>query len=55
MKKTYINPEMETMELKMNCAMLTGSGGVTSGSQLGGDYTSTDVSYSRGLFLDGEF
>ena len=25
MKKAYINPEMETVDLKMNCVILTGS------------------------------
>ena len=50
MKKTYINPEMETVELKMNSSMLVGS--LPKGSESVTD--ESDV-LSRSLYLDGEY
>ena len=52
MKKTYIIPEMETVELKMSCTVLAGSGGVSEGSGVGDDYNSGDATYMPSLPLD---
>ena len=54
MKKTYINPTMVAVELQYNNHLLAGSGGVADGSTPGLEYTSTDVSYSRGADFDDE-
>ena len=45
--KKYIKPL--TKEIKVNSynSLLAGSGGVTSGSPLGDEYNSADVSYSK--------
>ena len=47
MKKQYVNPTMEVVEMNTKCNILAGSGGLTTGSTTGEEYTSTDVSYSR--------
>lgn len=47
MKKTYINPTIEVVELKTKCSILAGSGqgGVTNNSTPGDEYNDQDVSY----------
>ena len=47
MKKTYINPTMEVVELKTKCSILAGSGqgGVDPNGTPGDEYTPTDESY----------
>lgn len=54
MKRTYINPTMVAIELQSNNNLLAGSGGVADGGTPGLEYTSTDVSYSRGADFDDE-
>ena len=46
MKKEYINPNMNVVTMKMAQHLLNGSD-VKTGGKLGGEYTSTDVSYGR--------
>ena len=46
MKKTYINPNMSVVTMKMAQHLLNGSG-VKNGGTPGQEYTSTDVSYGR--------
>ena len=50
MKKTYIIPEMETVELMMNCSMLAGS--LPKGSE---SVTDESEVLSRSFYLDGEY
>lgn len=47
MKKTYINPTMEVVELKTVCSILAGSGqgGVDPNGTPGDEYNDQDVSY----------
>lgn len=59
MKKTYIIPSMEAIELKMNNPMLAGSfttnsnGDVTSGELINSDATGTSL--SRGFDFDEDY
>jgi hypothetical protein len=50
MKKAYIIPEMETVELMMNCSMLAGS--LPKGSE---SVTDESEVLSRESFFDGEY
>ena len=53
MKKTYINPSMEIVKINATSQLLSGSG-IETGGTPGEEYTSTDVSYSRGFDFDDE-
>ena len=46
MKKTYINPNMNVVTMKMAQHLLNGSD-VRTGGKLGDGYNSSDVSYGR--------
>lgn len=48
MKKTYINPTMDVVVLKMSNVLLAGSGGVGNGSTLGLSFDEDDISFARG-------
>ena len=50
MKKIYMNPEMEVVEIKMTMGILAGSG-VGDGDTPGDDYNSGDESYAPGLLF----
>ncbi len=45
MKKEYINPQMDVLNIKVNYNLLSGSGGLDGGTP-GNSFTSTDVTYS---------
>ena len=47
MKKTYINPNIEVVNLNVKTGLLAGSGGVTTDSTPGNAYNSGDVSYGH--------
>ncbi len=47
MKKTYLIPAINVVEVKMQQHLLAGSG-VETGSGVGNAYNSSDVSYGRG-------
>lgn len=53
MKKTYINPNMNVVTMKMAQHLLNGSD-VKTGGKLGGEYTSSDVSYGREFDFEDE-
>ena len=46
MKKTYINPSLEVINVNAKCQLLNGSG-VKTGGAVGQEYSSTDVNYGR--------
>lgn len=51
MKKIYIEPTLEVVELKNRNTLLAGSGGMGDGvGKPGQGYNGSDVSYSRGTF-----
>ena len=45
MKKIYMSPEMEIVEIKMSAGILAGSG-VNNGDTLGDEYNAGDQSYA---------
>ncbi len=45
--KQYMKPELTISEIQTTVTILAGSGGVTTGSTVGNNYTETDVTYSR--------
>ena len=51
MKKTYMTPAMETIEVKTT-GMLAVSGGVGNGSTPGNEFNGSDESYSPGFDID---
>ena len=54
MKKTYLNPQIEIIEIK-TVGMLAQSGGVETGSTPGNEYNSSDPDPARmGIFDDEE-
>ena len=54
MKKTYIIPTLEVVRVETQ-QMLALSGGVSNGSGVGNSFNDGDVSYSRDMFIDGEY
>ena len=52
MKKTYIAPQVEVMDIKMNYNLLNGSPGAKTGSTLQNEFDSTDTTYSSEFFDD---
>ncbi len=51
MKKTYLKPQMEEIELCYNNRLLAGSG-VGNGDTIGQEYNPGDISYGRKFELD---
>ena len=51
MKKEYMIPELETIDIKMNNALLAGSG-VTDGSTPGEGYNPSDPTYAPVFTFD---
>ena len=46
MKKIYMSPQMDVIELKSHQTLLAGSAGVAEGNTLGDEFTDTDVSFA---------
>ena len=54
MKKTYMAPQVEVMDIKMNYNLLNGSPGAKTGSTPQNEFNDSDITYSSEFFDDDE-
>lgn len=54
MTKIYIKPETTVYQVKIDSQLLSGSPGVNTDDTTGNEYSSSDVTYSKGFFFEPE-
>lgn len=54
MTKIYIKPETTVFQVKIDSQLLSGSPGVNTNDTTGDEFSSGDVTYSKGFFFEPE-
>lgn len=54
MTKIYIKPETTVNQVNIESQLLSGSPGVKQGDTTGNEFSSSDVTYSKGFFFEPE-